>query len=161
MKFVNKSGNKRVQIIVNQVNEIIHGEEFKKRMLAINGFNPKYTSSPDVTGAYVWLRLTTDPSEIDVFTFKSKNPWTSSNGYTKDDGKTQMFLNIRKFNRSDASIGGTLGHEGVHEVDNTDPAYSYGHGDNTPKGGTAPEVVADIVYELMSGVKSTQCSAIR
>lgn len=161
MKFVNKSGNKRVGIIVNKVNEVIHGPEFKARMLAHEEFNPQYTSSPEVTGAYIWLRMITDPSEIEVYTFKSKNPWTSSNGYTENDDKTRMFLNTRKFFRSDASIGGTIGHEGGHEIDNNDPLYFYGHGTtNTFKGNCVPEVIADIIYEIMSGMKSTESFSI-
>lgn len=161
MKFVSKSSDKRVGIIVSRLNEAIECYEFGMRLRNIRSFHPLYTSSVMVDGEYIWHRIRNDDSIIEVKTFRSRNPFTKSNGYTLRDNKLEMFLNTRKFNRSDASIAATIAHEGGHELDNNDPNYFYHHGDNKPKGGTVPEVLADIIYEIMSGVKSTQCSAIR
>lgn len=157
--FFTNSKNKRVHILVRKANKILHSEEFKKEISKVMEFNPSYTSR-GVTGAYIWLRLMEDPSLIEVLEYKSKNPWTKSNGFTKNDGRLEIYLNTRKFFRSDASILGTISHEAVHEADNNDEKHFYHHGDNTPKGGTAPEVVADIFYQIESGIKSTESSAI-
>jgi hypothetical protein len=130
-------------------------------MAQIKGFNPRYTSSKQVDGTYIAKRLKEDKSVIEIYTYKSKWPWSKANGYTLQDEFTRMYLNTRKFDRSDASIAATMLHEATHETDNNDPLYFYHHGDNVPKGDCAPEVVADIAYEILSGVKSTEDSSIK
>lgn len=161
MRFMTKSNDKRVKILVNKANERMDSVAFMHEMIKRKAFNGLYTSGIHVSGKYVHSRLLSDQSFIEVKTFKSLNPFTSSNGYTKNDGKTEIYLNTRKFNRSDASIIATLFHEAVHEADNNDKENFYHHGDNSPKGGTAPEVVADIVYLLESGMASEMSSAIK
>ena len=161
MIFVNKSGNKRLDIIVNRCNELIFHPLFFTKMAKISGFNPDYTSSGLVDGTYIAKRLKEDSSVLDVYTYRSKWPWSAANGYTLQDKFTRIYLNTRKFDRSDASIAATLLHEAVHETDNNDNANFYHHGDNTPKGGCAPEVVADVAYEVLSGLFSTEDSSIK
>jgi hypothetical protein len=158
MIFVNRSGIKRLDIICTKTNELIYSDEFEKRMSKVNWLDPRYTS-PGVNGAYIVKRLREDPSVIEVHAYTSVNPWTSSNGYTKDDGTMRVFLNTRKFGRSDASICATLSHEGVHKADHSDILF-YHHGDNYPKIGTAPEVVADVAYEILAGRVSEQDSSV-
>lgn len=161
MKFKDCSNNKRIQIIIRKCNELLQSQEFYEAMSVVKGFNPKYTSSDKVDGPYICDRLKGDASTLEVYTFKSRNPFTSSNGYTVQDKFTRMFLNTRKFNRSDASMAATIFHEAVHEADNNDPIHFYHHGDNVPKGDCAPEVVADVVYKLLSGLRSTEDSSIK
>jgi hypothetical protein len=159
MKIVNRSGNKRIEIICKQANELIHSPAFYEKMWAIPSFRKEFTSE-GVNGAYVINRLRTDPSEIEVFLYTTKNPWSVVNGYTLNDGKQQMFLNTRSLGRSDASIVATIIHEAVHLADNNDFEKFYHHGDNYPKGGTAPEVAADVTYFVLTGMISEVDSSV-
>lgn len=160
MKFVNRSGNKRLDILCDKVHDLIYNDlALYENMSLYLQFTLKYTST-GVGGKYVMDELRADQSVVEVFLYTSKNPWSAANGYTLNDGKTQVFLNTRKLGRSDASILATLLHEAVHEADNNDMKNFYNHGDNYPKGGTAPEVIADVVYSILTDKVSTEDSSV-
>jgi len=149
MIFVNKTGSKRIEILANKANKLIRSEEFIAEMAKIEKFNTAYTSQ-GVDGKYIARKLLEIESKIEIYLYTSKNPFTSANGYTVDNGKPQVFLNTRKLNRSDASIVATLIHEAVHEADFRD-LLDFHHGDNRPKGGTAPELAAEVAYKIEAG----------
>jgi hypothetical protein len=160
MRFINKTGSKRIYIICSKAFDMIYNnKDFKNKIMSHGNFNHRYTSD-GVNGEYVLNRLQNETTSLEVFFYKSRNPWTSSNGYTLDDGKPQIFLNTRKLGRSDASILATIIHEAVHIADNNDTDAFYHHGDNTPKGATAPEVFADIAYRVESGFYSDIDSSV-
>ena len=167
MIFRNKSNNKRLEIICTQANKLISDGSFWVRWLKIQKFNLMYTS-PEVTSAMIMdLVKYQPPRTMDVFCFKSKLPWSKSNGYTLPDQPGKMWLNTRRLNRSDASIVATLTHEMTHMIDALSP-YTFGHGSNTVKNthdelfqnGCAPEVMAALAYFHLSGMKSTEDSSL-
>lgn len=67
--------------------------------------------------------------------------------YDPRKGAKNIWLNSRKFGRSEASIMGTLAHEYTHLVDNF-ALNSFGHGNNSAVGKeeTAPYWIGRMVY---------------
>lgn len=168
MRFINRSNNKRLEIICTQANKLIRDGSFWAKWLKIQKFNLEYTS-PEVTSSYILDQFKyVPPRTMDVFCFKSRNPWSKSNGYTLPNQSGKMWLNTRKFNRSDASMIATLFHESIHYLDALSP-YTFGHGNNFSKNthdelfqnGCVPEVLADLVYLHLIGIKSDQDSSIK
>lgn len=147
----NVSKNYRVNIICNRINTVLNSnQDFWKEIL--NHTNNFHLSN--INGPMLYRLYNESNSVTLVDTFKSKNPFTKSNGYTKEEYPNKMWLNTRKFNRSEASIGATIGHETVHNLDAMFNEYSFGHGDNydsPEKDDCAPQFFADVLYKYLSG----------
>jgi hypothetical protein len=169
--FKNKSGIKRLSIVCDLANDVVADASFWRKWEGIRYFNLDYTSE-EVTPLYIYNQFMNFRRTYSVEAFKSKWPWSSSNGYTTPGIIDRMWLNTRRLDRSDASIVATLFHEPVHSMDSMDVRYFFGHGEgrnaNVPKmthdenynGGCVPEVIADMVYEHLTGRKSEVDSSI-
>lgn len=156
LKLVNKSKDKRIEIICSQVTNLFLNQDFWKEIIKQK---ENYHLS-NVNGLILFDLFHQSKIELSINVFKSKNPWSKSNGYTNPENPNDIYLNTRKFNRSDASIASTICHECVHVVDNSsDPKFFFGHGDNydTPeKNACAPQQFSDLAYKYLSaGVVSS------
>lgn len=166
INVINKSNSKRVGIICARMNELLLDNDFWAHWLIIESFNLAYTDK-EVTAKYLRNLVFVTNANFEVYTFQSRWPWSKSNGYTLPNKPGKAWLNTRRFNRSDASIVATIIHEIYHYLDVIN-ALEFNHGDNVPKlthdkfynGGCVQEVIADLAYEYLTGVKSTECSGI-
>jgi hypothetical protein len=147
----NISSNYKLEIICNRINTIFtSNQDFWKEILS----HERLFYLGNVNGAMLHKFYHESSLVVQVNTFKSKSPWSKSNGYTTPDYPNRMFLNTRKFNRSEAAIGSTIGHETVHNIDASKPEYSFGHGDNkytSDKDACAPQWFSDVLYKHLSG----------
>lgn len=147
----NVSRNQRIEIICNRINLLFNSNaDFWKEVLNhTDNFLYANINGPQLYQFYNDSKLV-----IQVDTFKSRNPFTKSNGYTKESIPNKMWLNSRRFDRTEASIGSTIGHETVHNLDASYSNYTFGHRDNnyTPeKDACAPQWFADLIYKYLSG----------
>ena len=97
------------------------------------------------------IKFTFEIYNIDVVTYKSRNPWSKANGYTKKRKPFKIHVNTRKINkRSVDSWVGFLIHETCHLA-------GYSHGSNSPKGkeSSVPYKVGSIA-KRMAGELSSQ-----
>ena len=145
------SKNYQINIICNRINNILNScPDFWKEVLSHTD-NFLYAN---INGPQLYQFYHDSKTIVEVHTYKSKNPWSKSNGYTKPEYPNKMWLNTRKLNRSEASIGCTIGHETVHNLDAAIPLYSFGHRENeyTPeKDACAPQWFGDLLYKYLSG----------
>lgn len=150
MKVICKSTNKRIEVICSQINALYAKADFWKDVMR----HTELFYLANISGMTLYELFNSSKIEVNIMVFKSKNPFTKSNGYTSPNDPNSVFLNSRKFNRSDASIAATIVHETVHCLDNsTDPRYYFGHGDNydsPEKDGCAPQFLADLAYKYLS-----------
>ena len=172
MRFTCQTDNKRLMIVTSYCNAFNDSQRFKDIFTNIKTFNPNYTDAT-VNSKEVYKWLTTLPLELKIYTYH--NRWTRANGYTLPDQPGSMWINTAKLNRSDASIMGTIFHEAIHFIQaelkaRANIVIEMGHGNNTPKmthdkytfeGGCVPEVVADVVYLVMSGLESSESSGVK
>lgn len=145
------SSDRRVKILCERINILLSSnQDFWKEVLSHNDtFLMSNINGPMLHNFYYNSNLV-----VSVDTFKSKWPFSKSNGYTKSSHPNLVFLNTRKFDRSEASIGATIAHETVHCLDNTLPDYHFGHGDNTytpEKDACAPQWFSNLAYKYLSG----------
>lgn len=155
LKVSNKSNNKRIEVLCSQINSLYEKADFWKDVMKHRDLF--YLSN--ISGMTLYDLFNASKTEVNIMVFKSKNPFTKSNGYTTPSDPNSVYLNSRKFNRSDASIAATIVHETVHCLDNsTDPRHYFGHGDNNDspeKDGCAPQFLADLAYKHLScGIES-------
>lgn len=150
LQVVNKSSFKQNQIICQRLNNLFsNNQDFWKEIL--NHESNFHLSN--INGRILYNIFHDSKALVEVYTFKSKNPFTKSNGYTKPTILNKMWLNTRKFNRSEASIGATVGHETIHSLDAVSE-FNFGHGDNVntdEKQDCAPQFFAAKVYKHLSG----------
>jgi hypothetical protein len=87
-----------------------------------------------------------------VQTYKSFNPLSRVLGYEDARYPNDVFLNTRRFDRSMASIVGTILHEAVHAVDALSP-LDFGHGGNSAAGkdNSAPYWIGNLAISMVSG----------
>ncbi len=151
LKVNNKSNNKRIEIICSQLNTVFDTVDFWKDVLR----HKENFYLGNINGLLLHNLFNESKTVVDIYSFKSKNPFTSSNGYTTEEKPNSVFLNSRKFNRSDASIAATIAHEVIHSLDNTtEPQFFFGHGDNydrPEKDACAPQWFSDLAYKHLTG----------
>lgn len=151
LKVKNVSNNHQLEVIVKRINDVLeNNQDFWKEVISHS--DTFYLG--DINGLMLHRMFHESNIVSQVGTFRSKNPWTKSNGYTLPKYPNKMWLNTRKFNRSEASIGATISHELIHNLDATQPKYSFGHGDNTytpEKDACAPQWFGDLMYKYLSG----------
>lgn len=149
LTFKADTDNKRVQIVVGQLNKLYTSHEFWGEVANHNNL----FHMANIDGKTLRKFFVESTIVLSVGTYRSRFP-SRSNGYTTPSTPNNTWLNTRNFGRSDASIGATLSHESVHCVDNTQPMFSFGHGDNyynKSKDDCAPIWIADVAYKYLSG----------
>lgn len=103
------------------------------------------------TGENIALRLTTfiNTEQINVVGYARR--FTKAIAYFSASRPRDINLNTLKLNRSIGSICGTIYHETIHMVDDSDKEDSYGHGSNSNKGKekTAPYLIGSIVKKIV------------
>ena len=119
----NVSRNQRIEIICNRINLLFNSNaDFWKEVLNhTDNFLYANINGPQLYQFYNDSKLV-----IQVDTFKSKNPFTKSNGYTKESIPNKMWLNTRRLDRTEASIGyGSTIHDPIRTIPyNTNITYN-------------------------------------
>jgi hypothetical protein len=151
LRVKNISKDKRLEIICERVNNLFSSnQDFWKEVL---NHTDVFLMS-NINGSMIHNFYFASNLVVSVDTFKSKWVFSKSNGYTKPSHPNLVFLNTRRFNRSEASIAATIIHETVHCLDNTLPDYHFGPGDNTytpEKDACAPQWISNLAYKYLSG----------
>lgn len=149
-----KSKNNRIRIICERLNHLFSTNDnfwHEARMMKDNFY------LGDINGPILFELFKNSLIESEVKTYT--NYFTRANGYTKTKFPSTMWLNTAKFNRTDASIGATIAHETIHNLDASESLYSFGHGDNfdsKEKDNCAPQWFASLVYEYLSEGRLSQ-----
>lgn len=145
MIFYNGS-NSRIIKAVSIVNDIEFQALLCKKILEKEYFDMS-TASPE----YIANELMASFKCLQIEVKVKKGWWWSkwlAAFYTNKP--FDIYQNSRKLRRSPASIVGSIVHEMIHLIDHHDRIYSYGHGDNSPKGkgNTAPYWIGRKAKEL-------------
>jgi hypothetical protein len=141
--IVSKTNNIKVLRATNAVNELLaFNNDFKNDIAGYGVFDYSDCDSEfiaDLIHQFSNGRF----GNLYVYTYKSKNPWSRAYGYFSPATPDKIFLNTRKLNRSQASIGASICHELIHYIDSK-VTVRFGHGEgknaNSPIGkeATAP-----------------------
>jgi hypothetical protein len=70
---------------------------------------------------------------LSIATYKTRNPWSRVVGYVNECEPNKIYLNVRRLDRDDTDIAGTIVHEAVHAADAVSP-LEFGHDGNRPGG---------------------------
>jgi hypothetical protein len=149
LTFKADTDNKKIQIVCNRLNNLYQDHNFWGDVANhINHFH-----MANIDGKTLRKFFVDSTVVLKVGTYRSRFP-SRSNGYTTPSTPNNTWLNTRHLDRSEASVGATLSHESVHCVDNTQPYFTFGHGDNynnPSKDDCAPNWLADLTYKHLSG----------
>jgi hypothetical protein len=68
-----------------------------------------------------------------IVTYKPRNPWSRVIGHFNEHEPDKIYLNVRRLDRAEIDIAGTIIHEAIHAADATSP-LEFGHEGNRPGG---------------------------
>jgi hypothetical protein len=137
MRFINKTIHSDITRAIDDATKLLQGHSsLMEEIRTKNDF--KFNSG---TGREVYLRLLPLREPIDIFTFRSINPWSRSVGYF--DGEA-IHINTRKIDGLDhADMVGLLLHEFSHYC-------GFKHGNNYK---TREKMLYSLPYWLSENVK--------
>lgn len=145
--FIYNGHNSKIKSTTSKANEILNSDAFYEKIKNKEG---GYLYS-NCAGSLIAAATKSFRTPIEVVIYKSKNPWTSANGYFTPSKPHTVHLNTRKLGRSNASIVATKVHEFFHAVDAKEEHLSFGHKDNkhTPEKEDCAPFYADFIAENM------------
>ncbi len=144
--FIYKGKNKKIIEAVEQANSFELLGFVAEDIRIYTQFDMSNTRNEHIADE---LEMFLHRNDIEIVTYKPKWRWSKAYGYFSPNKPNTIHLNQYKLNRSIASFVGTFFHELTHMTDNADKYYSYGHGDNNPKGKehTAPYFIGNSASE--------------
>lgn len=148
--FIYNGNMSKIKNVVGKLNALFNADQL-------------YVDIKSKTGGYLFancsgtiiansIRAFRSPMEIVLY--KSKNPWTKSNGYFTASKPHTIHLNTRKLGRTNASVGATCAHELVHAVDAAEKWLEFNHNGNThtpEKEDCAPFYIDNLVEAALGG----------
>jgi hypothetical protein len=149
--FIYYGGNTKVKQAVQKANNLLNGEEIYQLIM---NKELGYTLS-DASGVKIASLIRNFDKMITVNLYKSKWPWSKTRGVFYPSKPYDIFLNMRRLDRSVGSIAASLVHELVHAVDYESKLYSFGHKKNSKESwmeDTAPFYIDNLAEHLITGI---------
>ncbi len=148
MKYHLRSNIARLRIAVDLALEIFQNDDFYRQISNHDKFDQSDLSPSEIAEL---LRDFEIPVNVEGFYPR----WFERLRYRKTLAYAvggNVYFNLRKINRSDASLAATLVHETIHVVDNYNEG-SFGHGSNSAEGkdNTAPYWIGNLAFKILTG----------
>lgn len=158
MKYILRSNIAKLKSAVDLALEVFQNDQFYQEIAAKDKFDQSDASPNQIAELLGAFEI---PVNIEGFYPR----WFERLKYRKTLAYTvggNVYFNLRKMNRSDASLAATLVHETVHVVDNYSSEFSFGHGGNSSngKGNTAPYWIGNLAYQILSGDTNADLQAV-
>lgn len=123
--FNDKASREVITIAIAKATAIMCDKNFYREISEVKSFTHTEDASCEI---FEHIKFTFEIYNIDVVTYKSRNPWSKANGYTKKRKPFKIYVNTRKINKRSVNAWvGFLIHETCHLA-------GYSHGSNSPKG---------------------------
>lgn len=150
MKVIFADENAYVQKATTMANTILGNEEFYQKIRQQEKFDLS-TAKPSIIAELI--KSSGLEFKVELFypsgwrAIKYRNTFA----YTDPNYPNTLFLNLKKLDREIEDIAATIIHECIHALDQEAVDYTFGHGNNSPKGkeNTAPYWIGNLAYKLL------------
>jgi len=139
-----------VKSATNKSNELLKMEEFYKAISDHPNFDLS-NASPKIIAEL--LNNSDLEFKVEIFypnAFQSIK-YRKTFAYTDSRFPNTLFLNFKKLDREIEDIAATIIHESIHALDDAEENYTFGHGNNSPRGkdNTAPYWIGNLAYRML------------
>lgn len=150
MKIIFNENLAGVKSATDKSNELLKNDEFYKAISDHPNFDLS-TASPKIIADL--LKKSDLEFKVEIFypnAFQSIK-YRKTFAYTDERFPNTLFLNFKKLDREIEDIAATIIHESIHALDDAEETYTFGHGNNSPKGkdNTAPYWIGNLAYQIL------------
>ncbi|MGZ0016802.1 hypothetical protein [Yeosuana sp. AK3] len=150
MKILFNENLAGVKSATDKANELLKNDEFYKTISDHPSFDLS-TASPKIISEL--LKKSDLEFKVEIFypnAFQSIK-YRKTFAYTDSRFPNTLFLNFKKLDREIEDIAATIIHESIHALDDAEENYTFGHGNNSPKGkhNTAPYWIGNLAYQIL------------
>lgn len=150
MKIIFNENLAGVKSATDKSNELLKMEEFYKAISDHPNFDLS-NASPKIIAEL--LKKSDLEFKVEIFypniiqSIKHRKTFA----YTDSRFPNTLFLNFKKLDREIEGIAATIIHESIHALDDAEENYTFGHGNNSPKGkhNTAPYWIGNLAYRML------------
>ncbi|WP_282087164.1 hypothetical protein [Aquimarina algiphila] len=150
MKIIFDEDDLKVTNAVNLSNSLLKNPEFYNKISEKESFDLSTATPKQISDL---LKNSVLNFKVELFYptgFYNRIKYRKTFAFTDHEFPDTLFLNKRKLNREEESIGATIIHECIHALDHDAVDYTFGHGNNSSKnkGNTAPYWIGNLAYKI-------------